>query len=56
MKDYNLVAHVKVFKAAIKINGEIKNAKIINMFSFTIRDIVSDWCNNYLREFLKLKQ
>jgi hypothetical protein len=35
-KDSNPDAHVKVFKVAIKINGETNDANIINFFSFTL--------------------
>jgi hypothetical protein len=42
VKDFNLDVHVKVFKAAFKANGEIEDAKIVNMFSFTFRDTISD--------------
>jgi hypothetical protein len=41
--DADLDVHVKVFKVAIKANGEIDDAKIVNLFSFTFRDIVFDW-------------
>jgi hypothetical protein len=41
--DANLKAHVKVLKVAIKANGEINDAKIVNLFSFTFRDIVFDY-------------
>ncbi len=51
VKDSNLDAHVKLFKAAIKANSEIDDAKIINLFSFTFRDIVSNWCNNYMGDY-----
>jgi hypothetical protein len=34
--------HVKVFKAANRTNNETNDAKIINLFNFTLRDIVSD--------------
>ncbi len=52
MKDYDLDVHVRVFKAAIRANGEIEDAKIVNLFSFTLRDIVFDWCNNYMGDYL----
>jgi hypothetical protein len=34
--------HVKVFKVAIKANGETKDAEIVNLLSFTFRHIVFD--------------
>jgi hypothetical protein len=52
VKDFDLDAHVRVFKPAIKANGETKYAKIVNLFSFTLRDIVFDWCNNYMGDYL----
>jgi hypothetical protein len=41
VKNSNPDAHVKFFKATIKANGEIENVKIVNMFSFTLRNIMS---------------
>ncbi len=41
-----------MFKATIKANSETYDAKIINVFSFTLRDIMSDWCNNYMGDYL----
>ncbi len=40
VKDFDPNAHVKVFKVAIKVHSETNDAKIINLFSFTLRDIV----------------
>jgi hypothetical protein len=37
VKDFDTNAHVRVFKA----NGETKHAKIVNMFNFIFRDIVT---------------
>jgi len=34
--------HVRVFKVAIRTNSETYDAKFVNMFSFTLNDIVSD--------------
>ncbi len=48
MKDVDPDAHVRMFKVAIRTNGETNDAKIINLFSFTLKDIMSDWCNNYM--------
>jgi len=50
--DADLDVHVKVFKVAIKANGEIDDAKIVNLFSFTFRDIVFDWWNNCMGDYL----
>jgi len=38
VNNFNLDAHVRVFKVAIKANGETKDVKIVNMFSFTLKD------------------
>jgi hypothetical protein len=38
VKDSNPDVHVKVFKVAIRTNGKIKDVKIVNIFSFTLRD------------------
>ncbi len=40
VKDFDLNAHVKIFKATIRANSEINDAKIVNMFNFTLRIIV----------------
>jgi hypothetical protein len=42
VKDSNPNAHVRIFKAAIKANGEIEDAEIINLFSFTLKYILFD--------------
>ncbi len=36
VKDINLDAHIKVFKKAIKTNGEIMEVDISNLFGFTL--------------------
>jgi hypothetical protein len=41
-----------IFKATIKANSETNDAKIVNLFSFTLRDIMSNWCNNYMGDYL----
>jgi len=51
VKDSNPDVQVGVFKATIKINGETDNAEIINLSSFALRDIVSNWCNNYMGDY-----
>jgi hypothetical protein len=38
VKNTNPDAHIKIFKKAIKTNGETTEVDIINMFSFTFRD------------------
>jgi hypothetical protein len=42
VKHFDPDVHVRVFKATIKANGEIKDAKIVYMFSFTLKNIVSN--------------
>jgi hypothetical protein len=51
VKDFDLNVHVKVFKVAIRANGETKDVKIINLFSFIIKDIMSTWCSNYMGDY-----
>jgi hypothetical protein len=41
VKDINPNVHIKMFKKAIKANGEIIEFDIINMFGFTLKDIIS---------------
>jgi hypothetical protein len=52
VKDSNPNAHVRVFKVVIITNGQTNYAKIVNLFSFTLRDIMYDWCNNYMGDYL----
>jgi hypothetical protein len=42
----NINAHIKVFKKVIKINGEMVEANIVNLFGFTLRDSISEWGEN----------
>jgi len=42
VKDVDPNAHVKVFKVAIKTNGETNDAEIVNLFSFTLKDNASN--------------
>jgi hypothetical protein len=51
VKDSDPNVHVKIFKDVIKTNNETDHAKVNNMFSFTLRNIVFDRCNNYLRDY-----
>jgi hypothetical protein len=52
MKDFDPNVHVIIFKAAIRVNGETKDAKIVDLFSFTFTNTVYDWCNNYMGDYL----
>jgi len=51
VKDSNPNVHVIVSKAAIRANGEIKDEEIVNLFSFTLKDIMFNWCNNYMGDY-----
>jgi hypothetical protein len=51
VKDSDSNVHVRVFEAAIRTNSETNDAKIVNLFNFSLRDIVSTWCNNYLGDY-----
>jgi hypothetical protein len=51
VKNSNPNAHVKVFKATIKVNSETNDAKNVNLFRFTLKDIVSNWNNNYMGDY-----
>jgi len=51
VKDSDPGAHVRVFKVVIKANSETNNVEIINLFNFTLKDIVSNRCNNYMGDY-----
>jgi len=40
VKDIDLDVHIKVFKKAIKANGEIVEVDIMNLFSFILKDSI----------------
>jgi hypothetical protein len=50
VKDIHPDAHIRVFKKAIKANGEMVEADIINLFSFTLRDNIFEWGENYVQD------
>jgi hypothetical protein len=50
-KDVNSNVHVRVFNSIVKTNVETSKEFIINAFSYTLRDITSNWCHNYMSEF-----
>jgi hypothetical protein len=54
-KDVDPYAHVKVFNATIKTNGETFKEYIINAFSYTLKKTTSNSCHNYTSEFLNNK-
>jgi hypothetical protein len=44
--------HVRVFNSAVKGNAKTSEEYIINAFSYTLRDMASNWCHNYMSKFL----
>jgi hypothetical protein len=52
VKDFDPNVRVRVFKATIRANGETKDAKIVDLFSFTFKNIMFNWCNNYVGDYL----
>jgi hypothetical protein len=50
VKDTYLDVHIRVFKNAIKANGETMEVDIINLFGFTFRDNISEWGENYVQD------
>jgi hypothetical protein len=48
VKYFDPNVHVRIFKVVIRANSETYDAKIVNVFSFTLRNMMSDWCNNYM--------
>jgi hypothetical protein len=51
-KCVDLNAYVKVFYAIIRKNGETFKEYIINVFSYTLKEMASNWCHNYMSKFL----
>jgi hypothetical protein len=49
VKDTNHDAHIRVFKKAIRVNGEIVEADIINLFGFTLQNIL-EWGENSIQD------
>ncbi len=61
VKHTKLDAHIRVFKKAIKANGETMEVDIINMFGFTLRNNIFEWGENFVQNhpnctFEKLEQ
>jgi hypothetical protein len=52
VKDIDLDVHIRVFKKAIKVNGETVKVDIINMFGFTFKDNIYEWGENYVQDHL----
>jgi len=49
VKDIDPHVHIKVFKKVIKVNGEIVEFDIINLFGFTLKDNIFKWGENYVQ-------
>jgi hypothetical protein len=61
VKDTNPDVHIKIFKKAIKVNGETMEVDIISLFGFILRDKIYEWRENYIQDhpnctFDKLEQ
>ncbi len=54
-KNSNQDAHLRIFKAVIKANGETIDEEITNMFNFTLKDNASNWCNSYMKVYLNCR-
>ncbi len=57
----NLDVHVKMFNSTVKENAKNSEKYTINVFSYTLKDISSNLCHNYMSNFpdyifLKLTQ
>jgi hypothetical protein len=50
IKDIDLDVHIRVFKKAIKANGETTEVDIINLFGFTFRDNICKCGENYVQD------
>ncbi len=42
VKDFDLNAHVNVFKVSIRTNSETNDANIVDLFCFTLKNIIFD--------------
>jgi hypothetical protein len=49
VKDTYPDVHIRVFKKAIKANGEMVEVDIINLIGFTFRDNIFEWGENYIQ-------
>jgi hypothetical protein len=50
-KDVDPYAHVTVFNSIVKANAETSKKYIINVFSYTLRNITLYSCHDYISEF-----
>ncbi len=41
-----------MFNSIVKANAKTSKEYIINVFSYMLRDSASEWCHNYMLEFL----
>ncbi len=51
-KDLDLDVCVRVFYETVRTNGETSMEYIINAFNYTLKEMASDWCHNYMSNFL----
>jgi hypothetical protein len=50
-KDVDPDVHVIVFNYIVKANARTSKKYIINMFSYTLKNMASNWCHNYVLKF-----
>ncbi len=50
-KDIDLDVNVRMFNFVVKANAKTSKEYIINVFSYMLKDMTSDWCHNYMLEF-----
>ncbi len=50
-KNFDSNVHVRVFKVAIKANGETIDEEIANLFNFMLRDNASNWYNHIISNY-----
>jgi hypothetical protein len=50
VKDTDPNAHIRIFKKAIKTNGETVEADIIDLYGFILRDNISEWGEIYVQD------
>jgi hypothetical protein len=51
-KGVNLDAHVRVSNSKVKENAKTFEEYIINAFKYTLKNMASDSCHNYMSKFL----
>jgi hypothetical protein len=50
VKDIDHDAHIRVFKETIKVNGEIMEANIMNLFDFILWNNISNWGEKFVQD------